>query len=116
MNSYPGKNNTQPWEKPYCSNTPEAKTTESFNPVLVLDHNLTYNISDKSKHVLFSVDFVKILKNIGKITAQKVKFSVMDFFGKCDQICSFLPFPFFVLCKDIWGYVRIFTVIPATSS
>ena len=30
-----------------------------------------------------------------RITAQKVKFSIKDFFSKCDQICSFLL---------IWSY------------
>ena len=32
-----------------------------------------------------------ILKNFVQIyTAQKMKFSIKDFFSKCDQICSFL--------------------------
>ena len=32
-----------------------------------------------------------ILKNFVQIyTAQKMKFSIKDFFSKCDQMCSFL--------------------------
>ena len=35
-------------------------------------------------------------------TAQKLKFSIKDFFSKCDQISSFLLF--FVHCTILWHY------------
>ena len=40
-------------------------------------------------------------KNIKRMTstAQKMKFSIMDFFSKCDQIRSFLE-------QNIWSKVR----------
>ena len=31
----------------------------------------------------------EVLLNAGKCTVQKMKFSIKDFFSKCDQICSF---------------------------
>ena len=34
-------------------------------------------------------------------TAQKMKFSIMDFFSKCDQVCSFLQIWSHLLKKSL---------------
>ena len=37
-----------------------------------------------------SAKYEKIRKKIGQITTQKLKFSIKNFFSKCDQIHSFM--------------------------
>ena len=50
---------------------------------------------------------VKFCKDTGtddrRITAQKMKFSIKDFFSKCDQICSFLRILTHLLKKSLTG-------------
>ena len=50
---------------------------------------------------------VKFCKDTGtddrRITAQKMKFSIKDFFSKCDQICSFLRILTHLLKKSLMG-------------
>ena len=56
-----------------------------------LCHIKFFNLSSKMLH--FSVaDFKDInpMKVPATIATQKMKFSIKDFFSKCDQICSFL--------------------------
>ena len=54
-------------------------------------YNLSLLPMSASEHIFFLVgdsQTVLVLKNIN--TAQKMKFSIKDFFSECDQICSFL--------------------------
>ena len=54
-------------------------------------YNLSLLPMSTSEHIFFLVgdsQTVLVLKNIN--TAQKMKFSIKDFFSECDQICSFL--------------------------
>ena len=48
-------------------------------------------------------------------TAQKMKFSIKDFFGKCGQICSFLRIRSHFLEKSLKESFIFYAVIPATA-
>ena len=61
---------------------PLGLSTNAYSQMPILDFQIFLHLS-KIMWNIFS-------NSTGSITAQKMKFSITDFFSKCDQICSFL--------------------------
>ena len=53
---------------------------------------------------------IRTIMNLFTVTAQKMKFSINDFFSKCDQISSFLWVSSHLLKKSLMENFIFFTV------
>ena len=69
-----------------------------IHPKLFL-HKCTVKFRPKSKKVTLFLCIIRLY--IWTITAQKLKFSIKDFFSKCDQIRSFLRIWSYLLRKSL---------------
>ena len=82
----------------FCDNTYTTRTMPScqIDYYICLGNGLISKLYDgpcKSKHIFVfcSMLLYSALRSFSVlVTAQKMKFSIKDFFGKCDQIRSFL--------------------------
>ena len=59
---------------------------------LILEHedSCFTNYADDTMSYVTADNTTEVILRLTSITAQKMKFSIKDFFSKCDQICSFL--------------------------